>query len=85
MWGGGKGAGYVTVYRLAFTDVADVTPWSDYTEGGKIRVRKSIHTFEPLWVTISLKGSSVKVKPHETATVLTWSLHRTASSNRSQA
>lgn len=36
-WGGGKGAGYVTVYRLAFTDVADVTLWSDYTEGGKIR------------------------------------------------
>ena len=47
--------------------------------------RKSIHTVEPLWVTISLKGSSIKVKPHETATVLTWSLHRTASSNRSQA
>lgn len=39
MSGGGKGAGYVTVYQLAFTDVADVTLWSDYTEGGKIRVR----------------------------------------------
>jgi len=36
-WGGGTGSGYVTVYRLAFTDVADVNAWSNYTEGGKIR------------------------------------------------
>ena len=47
--------------------------------------KKSIHTVEPLWVTISLKGSPIKVKPHETVTVLTWSLDRTVSSNRSQA
>ena len=47
--------------------------------------RKSIHTVEPLWVTISLQGSPIKVKPHETVTVLTWSLDRTVSSNRIQA
>ena len=37
MWGGGTGAGYVTVYRLAYS--GDLTGWSDYSEGGRIRVR----------------------------------------------
>ncbi|XP_078378069.1 uncharacterized protein LOC144661244 [Oculina patagonica] len=36
-WGGGKGSGYVKVYRLSFTDVADNTMWSDYKEGGRTR------------------------------------------------
>lgn len=40
-WGGGQGSGYVKLYRLASTDVADVTTWSDYKEGGKVRVSMS--------------------------------------------
>lgn len=35
-WGGGKGLGYVKVYRLAFTLVGDKA-WTDYTEGDKTR------------------------------------------------
>lgn len=43
-WGGGKGLGYVKVYRLAFTEVGDNTLWSDYKEGEKTRVSLMSHT-----------------------------------------
>ena len=36
-WGGGQREGHVTVYRLAFKDVS--TKWTEYSEGGRIRVR----------------------------------------------
>ena len=41
-WGGGKGLGYVKVYRLAFTEVGDNRVWSDYKEGDKTRVSSII-------------------------------------------
>lgn len=37
-WGGGKGLGYVKVYRLAFTKVGGNSVWTDYQEGDKTRV-----------------------------------------------
>ncbi|KAK2549082.1 Coagulation factor VIII [Acropora cervicornis] len=36
-WGGGWASGYVKVYNLQFTDGDNVTIWSNYKEGGKIR------------------------------------------------
>ena len=44
-WGGGKGLGYVKVYRLAFTEVGDNRVWSDYKEGDKTRVSSIIFLF----------------------------------------
>ena len=41
-WGGGRTSGYVKVYNLQFTDEADVSTWSNYKEGGKIRVNLKI-------------------------------------------
>lgn len=41
-WGGGKGLGYVKVYRLAFTLVGDKA-WTDYTEGDRTRVSIMFH------------------------------------------
>ena len=37
-WGGGKGLGYVKVYRLAFTKVGGNSVWTNYKEGDKTRV-----------------------------------------------
>ncbi|XP_015776212.1 PREDICTED: uncharacterized protein LOC107354273 [Acropora digitifera] len=36
-WGGGLASGYVKVYNLQFADGANVSIWSNYKEGGKIR------------------------------------------------
>ena len=43
-WGGGKGSGYVKVYRLAFTKVGGNKVWTDYKEGDKARVSIMYHT-----------------------------------------
>ena len=51
-WGGGKGLGYVKVYRLAFTKVGGNSVWTNYKEGDKTRVSLMFECSIPVVIVI---------------------------------